>query len=138
MTRVYATSDDLAAYTGSSAPDDASALLAKATRMLDSAVFRLCWYAVDETGLPSNAVLLAAFRDAVCAQVAWWVALGDSDGAIGAGWGEVRIGTVLMSRSLTATAPEDSAARQVAPAVWDVLLAMDLPPSVINIGMVVV
>lgn len=137
MTRVYATSTDLAAYTGSSAPADADALLAKASRMLDSAVFRLCWFQADGDGLPTDDLVTAAFRDAVCAQAAWWDQLGDSTGAQTAGWGTVQIGSVMMSRSLTATAPTDSPARQIAPEVWDVLRSPDLTPDRLWIGAVV-
>jgi hypothetical protein len=136
-TRVYATSTDLAAYTGSSAPADADALLAKASVFLDSSVFRLCWFTADTNGLPTDTVVAAAFTRAVCAQAAWWGALGDSVGAMGAGWGEIRIGTVQMSRSLTRTGAEDSAARQVAPEVWDVLRSSDLTPDRLWIGAVV-
>jgi hypothetical protein len=34
-----------------------------------------------------------------------------------------------MSRSVTATAGEDSPARQIAPQVWDVLTGPDLTPN---------
>lgn len=138
MARTYATPTDLAAYMGSSAPDDASALLAKANRFIESAVFRLCWYNTDtETLLPADPVVMQAFTDAVCAQAAWWAALGDSTGADMAGWGEARIGTVMMSRSLTQTGADDSPARQVAPEVWDVLQAPDLTADRLWVGMVV-
>lgn len=135
MARIYATAADLAAYTGTTAPDDADALLAKAGRFLDAAVFRLCWYITDATtGLPTDTTVTAALRDATCAQAAWWTALGDSTGALGAGWGSVQIGHMQMSRSVTAVAAEASPARQVAPEVWDVLAAPDLTPALFRIG----
>lgn len=135
MPRIYATADDLATYTGSSAPADADALLAKASRMLDGAVFRLCWYLTDpDTGLPTDPTVTAALRDATCAQAAWWGELGDSTGAQFAGWGEVRIGSVLMSRNPNAVAPQDSPARQIAPEVWDVLGSPDLTPLIFRLG----
>lgn len=135
MARIYATAADLAAYTGATAPADADALLAKASRFLDAAVFRLCWYIPDPaTGMPTDAVVIAALRDATCAQAAWWTQLGDSTGAMGAGWGQIRIGRVDMSRSLVATQAEDSPARQVAPEVWDVLGSPDLTPDVFRVG----
>jgi hypothetical protein len=129
MPRVYATPTDLADYTGKPAPEDAAQLLAQATQMLEAHIFRLAWYAVDTDGMPTSAPVIAAFRDAVCAQVQWWSTLGDSIGAKIAGWGQVRIGSVLMSRSVTATAGEDSPARQIAPQVWDVLTGPDLTPN---------
>lgn len=138
MTRVYATSDDLAAYAGSSAPDDAGVLLTKASRMLDAQVFRLCYYQADpDTGLPTVNVVADAFRDAVCAQVEWWGGVGDSLGADGAGWSETRIGTLMMRRPDTAISGADSAAREVAPQVWDALQSPDLHADVFRIGMVV-
>ena len=137
MTRVYATSTDLAAYTGSSAPANADALLAKASRFLDSAVFRLCWFTADSDGLPTDTVVAQAFTDSVCAQAAWWSELSDSTGAQTAGWGTVQIGSVMMSRSLTATSPADAPARQIAPEVWDVLRTPDLTPDRLWIGAVV-
>jgi hypothetical protein len=127
----------MAAYTGTTAPADADALLAKASRMLDSSVFRLCWYQADSDGLPTNALVTAAFRDAVCAQAAWWDELGDSTGAMGAGWGSVQIGSVNLSRSVTNVAASASPARQVAEEVWDVLRSPDLTPDVLTIGLVI-
>lgn len=136
-TRVYATSTDLAAYTGSSAPANADALLAKASRFMDSNVFRLCWFIADSDGLPTDPLVAEAFTNAVCAQAVWWDDLGDSTGAQVAGWGTVQIGSVMMSRSLTTTAPQDSPARQIAPEVWDVLRSPDLTPDRLWIGAVV-
>jgi hypothetical protein len=137
VTRVYATPDDLTAYTGSSAPANADALLAKASRMLDSAVFRLCWFAADADGLPTDDLVRQAFTDAVCAQAAWWDQLGDSTGAMGAGWGNVAIGSVNLGRSVTAVSAADSPARQIADEVWDVLRSPDLTQDRLWIGAVV-
>jgi hypothetical protein len=137
MPRIYATADDMAAYTGTTAPANADALLAKASRFLDSSVFRLCWYQADGDGLPTNALVVAAFRDAVCAQAAWWDELGDSTGAMGAGWGSVQIGSVNLSRSVTNVAASASPARQIAEEVWDVLRSPDLTPDVLTIGLVI-
>jgi hypothetical protein len=137
MARIYATPDDMAAYTGSAAPDNAAALLAKASRMLDSAVFRLCWYQADGDGLPTDARVIAAFRDAVCAQATWWDELGDSTGAMGAGWGNVQIGSVTLGRSVTNVDASASAARQIAPEVMDALQQPDLTPDILTVGLVI-
>lgn len=136
MARIYATAADYLAFTGQTPPAGIEAQLARAARFLDSEVFRLCWYDVDAGGLPSNPLVLAAFRDAVCAQVAWWVELGDSTGAAGVGWSSVGIGSVSLSRQ-SAGGAEASAARQVAPEVGDLLRAPDLTPDVLLIGAVV-
>lgn len=137
MTRIYATPDDLATYTGRPAPADAVRLLTRASQMLDSRVLRACWYVADPTtGIPTDLLVVAAFRDAVCAQVDWWQELGDSTGAAGAGWGGVKIGSVDLSRSVTAVSGGDSPARQIAPQVWDALQSPDLTPDRFRLGAV--
>jgi hypothetical protein len=138
MARVYAASADYQTYTGQTPPAGIDATLAQASRMLDAEVFRLCYYQADpDTGMPVEQVVTDAFRDAVCAQAQWWGALGDSLGATGAGWSETRIGTVMMRRPDTAISGVDSAAREVAPQVWDALQSPDLHPDIFRIGMVV-
>lgn len=137
MARVYATAADYQQYTGETPPADVDVRLARASSFLDSRIFRLCWYDADPvTGLPTNALVTAAFRDAVCAQVEWGVEVGDTTGAAGVGWGNVEIGSVRLGRSLTATSSEDSPGRQIAPAVWDALRSPDLTPDVLSIGLV--
>jgi hypothetical protein len=135
----YATADDLAAYPGGAAISDTDAptLLARANRFLNANVFRFCWFQCDADGIPTNAIVKQAFADAVCAQVVWWDDLGDSTGAVGAGWGSVQIGSVNLSRSVTNVAASASPARQVAEEVWDVLRSPDLTPDVLTIGLVI-
>ncbi|GAA2825347.1 hypothetical protein RMN57_13240 [Kitasatospora sp. CM 4170] len=137
VARVYANPDDLTAYTGQPAPADATRLLTRASQMLDSQVLRACWYVADPTtGMPTDSLVLAAFRDAACAQVEWWQELGDSTGAAGVGWGGVKIGSVDLSRSVTSVSGSDSPARQIAPQVWDALQAPDLTPDRFRLGAV--
>lgn len=137
MARSYATAADYAAYTGNSAPTGIEARLAAAARFLDAQVFRLCWYEVDEAGLPSDPVVAEAFADATCAQAQWGIDVGDTTGAAAVGWGSVEIGSVRLSRSVTATSGDESPGRQIAPAVWDALRAPDLTADVFLLGMVV-
>lgn len=138
MARIYATSAQYVTYTGQAAPADIDARLARASRFLDSQVFRLCWYeVVTATGLPSNTLVIEAFRDAVCAQVQWGVDVGDTTGAAGVGWGTVAIGSVTLSRSVTAVSGNDAPGRQIAPAVWDALRSPDLTPDLFLLGAVV-
>ncbi|MEU5974394.1 hypothetical protein [Streptomyces sp. NPDC047315] len=138
MARVYATATDYQSYTGQTPPEDIASRLARASVFLDSRVFRLCWYDADPTtGLPTHPLVVAAFRDALCAQVEWGEEVGDTTGAAGVGWGNVEIGSVRLGRSLTATSAEDSPGRQIAPAVWDHLRAPDLTPDVLLLGLVV-
>lgn len=141
MARIYATSDDYTAFTGQDpAPSNVNALLAQASRFLDSSVFRLCWYDADPTtGMPRDASVVQAFTDATCAQAQWWDAIGDPIGTVGVGWSTVSIGSVTLSRGSKATpdTPADQAARQIAPAVYDVLQSPDLTPFVFRLGLVI-
>ncbi|MFK0124885.1 hypothetical protein ACIQSP_16410 [Streptomyces nigra] len=119
--RVYATTTDLANYLRAAPPLDSDQLLEAASRMLDSRVLRWCRYDVDSDGLPTDLTVAAAISRAVCAQVAWWGEIGDSTGAAGVGYGSVSIGSVNLGRSVTTVSGDDSAARQIAPQVWDEL-----------------
>lgn len=118
----YAVAADLTGWVDP-VPADADTLLARASRMLDAQALLTAVYDVDDEGLPTDPLVAAAFRDAVCAQVQWWDELGDSIGAAGAGWGAVAIGGLSMSRSVTAVGPGDSPVRQFAPGVGDALLS---------------
>lgn len=136
MARIYATAAQYAAYTGQPAPTGIEARLAAASRMLDGQVFRLCWYEVDAAGLPSDATVAEAFADATCAQAQWGIDVGDTTGAAAVGWGSVEIGSVRLSRSVTATSGDDAPGRQIAPAVWDALRSPDLTGDMFRIGVV--
>ncbi|MFE7073804.1 hypothetical protein ACFU96_27325 [Streptomyces sp. NPDC057620] len=124
--RVYATTTDLANYLHAAPALDAGRLLADASRMLDARILAYCWYDTDDAGLPTDALVAAAIGRAVCAQVAWWGEVGDSTGAAGVGYGSVAIGSVNLGRSVTSVSGDDSAARQIAPQVWDELRSSDL------------
>jgi hypothetical protein len=73
VTLVYATPDDLAAWTGTTAPANATALLRSASLLVREAT-RNCFYATDGTGQPTDTATLAAFKDATTAQAAFWAA----------------------------------------------------------------
>lgn len=138
MARIYATSSEYETYTGQDAPTNIDALLTRASRFLDSRVFRLCWYEADEsTGMPTNAVVLAAFSDAVCAQVQWWEETGDELGTAGQ-WGTVKIGSVSLSgpgSSSGSSAPVGG--RTVADAALEALQSPDLTRDIFLLGLVV-
>lgn len=102
---IYATSSDLTSWTGGSAPANADQLLRSASLMIGEAT-RADIYPVDGTELPTDADLLAAFRDACCAQVATWAALGiDPNLGVAADDGMATrksIGTATVERHPTA------------------------------------
>jgi hypothetical protein len=80
---VYATEEELATFTGQTAPTDADRLLERASGVIDDHT-RTAVYEVDEeTGFPTDPVLLAAFRDATCAQVEFWMASHEEDDILG-------------------------------------------------------
>ncbi len=137
MPRIYATATEFEEYTGESpAPADITVRLRRASAFLDSQVFRLCAYSVDDTGMPTDPLVLAAFADACCAQVEWGIDVGDVTGGAGVGWGSVEIGSAKLSRSVTATSGDEAPGRQVAPSVWDALRSPDLTPDLLVIGAV--
>lgn len=65
----YATAADLAAYTGKPAPPDADRLLERASVTVAYGITR--YVRTDDAGNPTEHV--ATIRDAVCAQVEYWV-----------------------------------------------------------------
>lgn len=136
MARIYAEAADYQTFTGQTPPADITVMLADATRMLEASVFRFCLFEVDEEGYPSNSVVRQAFTDAVCAQARWFDDVGDSTGAAVAGWGSVQLGSAQLSRSVTATSGAAAPAREIAPAVLDVLQAPDLTPDIFLLGVV--
>ena len=136
MARIYATSSQYQEYTGQAPPTDIDVRLRRASVFLDAHVLGLCRYDVDDTGLPTNTVVAAAFANAVCAQVEWGVDVGDITGAAAVGWGTVTIGSATLSRSVTATTGDDAPGRQIAPAVWDELRSPDLTGEVFQLGAV--
>lgn len=138
MARIYATSAEYETYTGAvPAPAGIAKMLADASRMLDSKVFRLCWYEVDTvTGMPTNALVVEAFMEATCAQAEWGDEVGDTTGAAGVGYGNVKIGSVQLGRSVTAVSGDDSPGRQIAPKAWDSLRSPDLTPDIFMLGAV--
>lgn len=96
MPRVYATPEQLAAWTGQPAPADAERLLARASADVDAAL--LCaYYRTSDAGMPIDPPVVQALADATCAQVEYQLATGD-DGTGAAGrWGSVSIGPVSLS-----------------------------------------
>ena len=83
----YATIDDLQSWLGQDAPDPAS--VAAAERMLDRASeiiednTRTAIYTVDDDNNAVDADVIAAFRDATCAQVEFWFAGDEEDDILG-------------------------------------------------------
>ncbi|MGW6455028.1 hypothetical protein ACWF94_03735 [Streptomyces sp. NPDC055078] len=136
MARIYATAADYQTYTGQTPPAGIEGALARASTMLDSQVFRLCRYDADPTtGLPTNAIVTAAFRDATCAQVQWWGETGDELGVAGR-WDSVKIGTAALSRSGSSSGAGTGGGREVAEAALEALRSPDLTCDIFVLGLV--
>ncbi|MEV8042461.1 hypothetical protein AB0P02_01270 [Streptomyces griseoluteus] len=93
--RVYATTTQLAEYLGAAPPLDAARLLLEASRLLDSNFLRAAVYDVDVLGMPTDSLVIAAFAEAVCAQVAFWGEVGEETDVSGPLQG-VAIGSVQL------------------------------------------
>lgn len=73
MALVYATAADLATWTGTTAPTNATPLLRRASALVRKAT-GTAFYATGTNGLPTDAPTLQAFNDATCAQATFWAA----------------------------------------------------------------
>lgn len=71
--RIYATAADVQEWTGQAPPDNVVPLLRSASALVEEATM-LAVYSVDQFGLPRRTADGDAFRDATCAQVAYWAA----------------------------------------------------------------
>ncbi len=105
----YATSDDLATWTGATAPSNASALLRTSSLIVRRATMTAT-YATDEPGLPTDADVVDALRDATCAQAAA-LAANDVDpaGAAAGAAGEIASSSIGSASVSFATDADTSA-----------------------------
>lgn len=126
--RVYATKADL----GDDPPGDADRLIRRASRLADEHA-RTARYRVGEDGMPLDAVVRDAFRDAVVEQVRMWTVLG-VDPSLGAA-GVTRkpgpattksIGSASVTYQVSASAVADLAAatHTLSPSAADALDAV--------------
>lgn len=76
MARVYATAAQYTEYSGQTAPADIARQLRRASEIIDDALLSAL-YDVDSAGLPTAALVVDAFADAVCAQVEYWAEVGE-------------------------------------------------------------
>ena len=125
--RVYATESDFADFLGDEAPEEGkkdkkiAAMLRRASTEIEGHT-RTARYTVDEDGYPTDPDVADAFRDATCAQAAWWLDTDDISGAASQE-GTVSIGSVTLGargRSSGNGAPDAGEAR-VAPEAITIL-----------------
>jgi len=91
----YATAAELATFTDQDTPDGVDAMLERASEVIDDHT-RTAVYAVDGNDLPTDAAIIAAFRDSTCAQVEFWMAGDVEDDILGPVQGVVLSGMQLQ------------------------------------------
>lgn len=107
---IYATSDDLEAWTQGDAPDNADQLLRRASSIITRAIQGAIYVTDDLTGLPTDVDQLAALSDAACAQAALWVSTG-VDPAAGAAGAVGATGAVQSSSLLSGSVTYNTTAQ---------------------------
>lgn len=106
MADAYATDAHLTAWLPiGTVVDEPARLLARASELLDGHV--LATYTVDDvTGLPTDSDVAAALRDATCAQVEFWLEVGEEHDVANMAGRQVSIGHFSIDRL-----PDELAAR---------------------------
>jgi hypothetical protein len=100
---VHATAQDLAGWLDGETPPEAARLLARASRLVDRHVY--AGYRVDDDGLPVDEHVRDALRDATCAQVEQWLAVGEDhdvegvEGAVSVGGASFTLPPSLAPRA---------------------------------------
>ena len=92
---IYATSAQLAAWTGVAAPANATTLLRSASILVHRATMTAIYDVDVVTSLPVDTALVAALSDATCSQVGTWIAL-----AINPAKGAADGGTAVAQKSI--------------------------------------
>lgn len=125
MARVFATLADLTGYTPADlqhllpVEPEATRLLTSASKLISRATMTSVYDTVpDGSGMPSDPNILAAFRDATCAQALWWLETGDELGEAGQ-YASMSIGSVSLSRGTRTPPPGQQLAPQAETELYD-------------------
>lgn len=116
--RVYATTADYATWLRSAPPSSSRRALAAASRAVDELLLTAV-YDVDTAGLPTDADVIVALRDATCAQAEYAKASGDTNLVGAAMYHSMQIGSVNLTRGYTAAG--SSAPGRYSPVAWSIL-----------------
>lgn len=79
----YATVSECATFAGMADARIDSRIMTRASELIDDYT-RTALYDTDDDGFPTDATIAAAFRDATCAQVEFWMAGDEEDDVLGA------------------------------------------------------
>lgn len=125
----YATLDDLTQYTGSEQAPGSERMLQRASDLLDVMLLNSI-FTVDAFDVPTDPVVLLALKNAACAQVEWWGALGDELGAM-EGYQSMSLGPARLTRSGSGGSSSDprSPEGRLAPRARDELIRAKLWPN---------
>jgi hypothetical protein len=109
MSDPYATVDDLEVWLPAGRfaeldADDAVRVLRRASEVIDS--FVTAWFAVDDTtGIPTDETTADAVRDACCAQVEFWLEVGEEHDLTGLAGTSAGVGSLRVDRLPPTLAP---------------------------------
>lgn len=117
--RVYATDQEYADWLGvATAPDGAASALRRASMTIDQMLLT-SHYQVDDDGLPTDAAVAEALRDATCAQAEYARGTGDSLGVGASQFHSISIGSIQLGRGYGSAG--SSAPGAYSPVAWQIL-----------------
>lgn len=120
--RLYAAQSDFTQWDeGRLYETPSESILRRASGVVDG-LTRHSVYEVDEDGYPTNADIADAFKEATCAQAAWWDETGDATGAQSQE-GTMSIGSVSIGARGRSTGggSADAADSRIAPEAVEIL-----------------
>lgn len=131
--RIYATLADYQTWLEDTPPAGSSRALRMASTVVDE-MLRAAAYATDTLGMPTDATVIAALRDATCAQAEYARASGDA-ASVGAGAvSAFTIGGVSVTKGQPGQ-PAGSSQAPTLPAAWAPMawrLLHDVPVAVLS------
>jgi hypothetical protein len=136
----YATEAEYVDYSGrgdasgNADSDDVPRWLNRASDLIDEVLIGAV-YPVDASGNPTGATVIAAFRDACCAQVEWWDTTGtgpEADIGHDQEYSSVGLGSLSLSRHNSATSSRGPS--RLAARAWGHLRTAGLTPFAIATG----
>lgn len=107
------------------APDDIAKLIRRASGTVESLTLT-ARYVIDDDGMPADDEVIEAFREAVCAQVAYFLETGDVSGAA-AGSPAVSIGSLSLGGK--AISGGEQRASRYSPEAVEILSTAGLMPA---------
>lgn len=129
----FATTGDLARYTGKATTPGARRILVDASREIDR-VTKTARYRVDPAGRPTDPDIAAALRDATCELVGWWEETGTATGGRALFTSASIAGVSLGFGGQGQGTSSNPQADRVGPRVWTILLNAGLTGGAVTSG----